>query len=183
VVVDTSPGRSLSPPFPEPDPVTQVYYGEKNREPEAAVVDRMKADDATEAVGLFRPATGLGLIVLLLLALYSVKAWRRLAPRWAALAALDRVGYRAALDLLAEVGLVRRFGETRAEFAERVSGLVPEFIALTESHDRRTLTGEVTLDRAGCLDLIGRVSARLAAGFPRLRLLGLVDPVSWKRAR
>jgi hypothetical protein len=181
VVVDASPARAITPPDPEPDPVTQGHYGEKNREPEAAVVDRMK-DEEHRASRPALPSPAMGLLAgsLLVLALYGAKIWRRLAPLWASERALDRVGYRAVLDRLAEVGLRRRFGETRGEFAERVRALVPELTSATAAHERRVQTGERRLERVAWVKLNERIAVRLAATFSRgRRLRGLADPLTW----
>jgi transglutaminase-like putative cysteine protease len=181
VVVDTSPGRSITPPDVEPDSVTQTYYGEKNREPEAAVVDRMKDEQRAEAGWVLLPARACGsLLLLLVLAPYAVKFWRRLAPHWANEHALDRVAYRAVLDRLAELGLTRQFGETRAEFAERVARVAPEFVVLTAAYERRVLTGEGSLGRDEWVTLGARVGTR----FPRPRhVRAFLDPSGWLRAR
>ncbi|MDR3636245.1 MAG: transglutaminase domain-containing protein [Isosphaeraceae bacterium] len=185
VVADRSPAATITAPDPEPDPVTQGHYGEKNREPEAAVVDRMRDEERRASAWAIRPVPVMGFSVLVPLAvLYAVKLWRRLAPRWASDRALDRVAYRATVDRLAEVGLVRGFGETRAEFAERVATLVPEFVALSAAHERRAITGETRFNRVAWLELAGRVVDRLGDAFPRhTRAIGVLNPVSWLAAR
>ncbi len=187
VVVDVSPERKVTRPDPEPDPATQSRFGEKNREPEEKVIDKMRDDEKSTnqrawaaAVG---SAAGISLLVPLLAAL-AIKAWRRLAPRWVPASRIDRVGYRAVLDRLAEVGLTRGFGETRDEFANRVARIVPEFVEATAAFDRRILTGEGGLARAAWLELDSRLSNHLAETFTaRRRLLGLADPLAWRRSR
>lgn len=187
VVVDASPGRRVTPPDPEPDPAAQSRFGEKNREPEADLIgqlkDEQRAEDWRAVAVAARAASGFSIVLPLLVAL-AIKVWRRLAPRWASAEAIDRAGYRAVLDRLAEVGLTRGFGETRDEFAARISRIVPEFVEATRAFDRRTLTGEGGLDREAWLDLGSRISAHLAEVFPaRRRYLGLVNPLAWRWAR
>ncbi len=63
-----------------------------------------------------------------------VKAWRRNLPRFIGPHRLPRVGYRAALDMLSELGLARHEGETREAFARRLETAVPTFGRLTDWH-------------------------------------------------
>ncbi len=69
-----------------------------------------------------------------LLVLYSIKLWRRLAPRFAGRRRMTRVGYRLALDWLSENGLQRALGEPREQFARRVASALPSFERLTRLH-------------------------------------------------
>jgi hypothetical protein len=109
--------------------------------------------------------------VLALIALYLAKLWRRLAPRLAGPRSLPRVAYRAELDRLAEVGMVRRRGESREAFAERVQRDFPSFTALTRLHvgarfgsrrvegapALRALASDVQVERARAFNLWRRV--------------------------
>jgi transglutaminase-like putative cysteine protease len=187
VVVDASPGRSITKPDPEPDPATQSRFAEKNREPEAKVVDQMQDEESAAKRRAWAPTVEAMAVLpplLLVLAAVAIKAWRRLAPRWVSGRSLDRVGYRAILDRLTEVGLSRQFGETRGEFAIRVAKIVPGFVTATEAFDRRALTGEGGLDRSAWIELDMNISALIATAFPvRRRLLGLANPLAWRRAR
>jgi transglutaminase-like putative cysteine protease len=127
---------------------------------------------------------GLGGVLGLLACLYLTKGWRRLAPRLAAEGRLHRACYRSVLDRLAELRLVRRRGETREEFAARLSGAVPELVPLTAAHVREAVTGTPTLARRDWLELMSRASSRIAGTAPWYRrLLGALNPVSWLRAR
>lgn len=69
-----------------------------------------------------------------LLLLYGIVLWRLYCPMWAATKHRPRVGYRAALDLLSQLGLRRRYGETREQFAVRVKGRFPAFEKITNMH-------------------------------------------------
>jgi hypothetical protein len=118
--------------------------------------------------------------LLWLLLLYLVKVWRRLAPRFGPAAELYRLCYRATLDRLAEVGLLRETGETREDFAGRVVGRAPEFQDLTLHHLRCALGGTDRMDRHAWLEMERRLRQRLAEVFPGLhRFLGLINPLSW----
>jgi hypothetical protein len=120
------------------------------------------------------------LALFLLLLAYAIKIWRRLAPWIAPSSQLYRLCFRVALDRLAEVGLVRRFGETREEFALRMASLVPELEEFTTGHMRRAVGGLESFGRGGWLDLRSRIDARISSVFSvGRRLLGLLNPVSW----
>jgi hypothetical protein len=119
-----------------------------------------------------------------LLALYGVKVWRRLAPCFAGPTSLYRLCYRAALDRLAEVGLYRQFGETREEFAQRVAGLAPEFVALSDAHVREAVAGLPTFDRHTWMELKARIDAANVGAFSCWRrALGLLNPLTWAWVR
>jgi transglutaminase-like putative cysteine protease len=175
VVVDTSPGRSEEPPPPDVDSVAQNYYGEKNRKKDEPELK----DDTPPAP---KPSLAWTLLFLLapLAAMYATKAWWRMAPRMASQAQLYRVCYRSILDRLAEVGFVRRFGETREEFAQRLARLSPEFVVLTEAHVRRAIGGIDTPTRTYWRDLEGQVTREIARTVPtHRRVLGALNPVTW----
>ena len=95
-----------------------------------------------------------------------------------------RVCYRAVLDRLAGLGFARRFGETREEFAQRLSNWAPEFVDLTEAHLRRAIGGIEPPGRAYWLDLQAAIGHKITVSFPvHRRILGLLDPSTWLRVR
>lgn len=182
VVIDPAPQQSLDEAFTPPDQALQRMLGEMMRQSdqdelfEETLADRF--DLATIALYL------LLLAMVAVLAAYSVKVYRQLVPHMTRGPALHRVGYRAALDQLVEVGLRREYGETREAFARRVAGQVPAFLQLSDRHvawafgsRRRAETGELRL-LANC------VRSELGKVVPVWRrLLGTLDPFSWLRAR
>jgi transglutaminase-like putative cysteine protease len=126
--------------------------------------------------------TGAPLAALVVI-LYSIKIWRRLAPRWVAPQKLSRIVYRAMLDRLAEIGAVRQFGETREQFAQRLASLAPEFAELTRLHLRGAMGVKNSLDRREWLAIQKRVEAELARHASRFRrIVGRLNPVSWMLA-
>jgi hypothetical protein len=127
----------------------------------------------------------LAALVLVLAASAVPGPWRRLAPRLARPRQRWRVTYRAALDRLAEVGLVRAYGETRERFAQRAAPLSPTFTALTRAHLRAVLGGDPSpRDGRSPLELYTEMRRELRARVPlRRRWLGRLDPWAWWRAR
>jgi hypothetical protein len=97
------------------------------------------------------------------------------------------VGYRAALDLLAEAGLVREPGETREAFARRLS--MPALEQMTAMHLRGALGApgsavESGRSRAEWTGLLARLRVEIAGARPWWRRwLGFVDPTSVYRTR
>jgi hypothetical protein len=168
VPLDASPERSKDPAPPPADDAVRNQLREKfsNDNPEYS-----RAREKFDAAGGTDPGddgNGGGswwgwlrqfsrrsalFALLWLLLLYLVKAWRRLAPRFGPAADLYRLCYRATLDRMAEVGLLRATGETREDFAGRLVGQAPEFQDLTLHHLRCALGGGDRMDRQAWLDM------------------------------
>jgi len=182
VVVDPAPQQSLDEPTTPPDQALQRMLGEMMRQSEPG-------ESLREALGgrwdLALIARGLALLALLLvLGAYSVKIYRQVLPQVAPQEALYRVGYRAALDQLAEVGCSRRFGETREDFARRVAARSPTFVRLSDRHLARAFGSRRPANAAELRVLAGRVRGDLGRAVPVWRrALGALDPFSWLRAR
>jgi hypothetical protein len=124
------------------------------------------------------------LCVAMLLVLYAIKAWRRHVPAFARGPALPRVSYRAALDRLAEVGLSRRYGETREAFAARAGAVAPSLGRLTVVHAGAALGSQRPLGPPDTVGLADDVRREVAERVPTWRaILGLLDPLSWVRTR
>jgi hypothetical protein len=111
VVTDVSPQQTLDPPAPPPDPDLQRLLGELARGQTLAPPDA--EDDVADAVAWLReflPTLGWGALatlIALLVSLYLIKLWRRLAPRFASDPQLALVLHRAALDRLSDVAVRR----------------------------------------------------------------------------
>ena len=101
-----------------------------------------------------------------------------MAPKFASPRYLYRVCYRAVLDRLADVGMVRRFGETREELPDASSagpGIAP--LARPTSAVQSAAWKSPTRD---WLVLHAQVATRIATAFPlRRRALGLLHPWNW----
>ena len=133
VVLDIAPERNLDQGVPGADKELQKSLAEmaRNKPP----VTEEPGDDRKSRTIL--PPFWLVLGIMLgvaMVVLYIIKLWRRIVPAFARPRALTRVGYRLALDLLGEVGLIREYGETRESFARRIDNMVPSFSELTRMH-------------------------------------------------
>jgi hypothetical protein len=176
VNMDTFSERSEDPPSPEPSRELQRQLGDLAREDKTPDEIEAGAPFLTWAKLLWLlPVAG-----VVVVSLYTVKVWRRLAPHFAGELSLYRICYRAALDRLAEVGLCRQFGETREEFAQRLARLAPEFVALSEAHVRAAVGGMQSFTRETWLDLKARIDGAIARTFSFWRrLAGAANPVTW----
>ncbi len=186
VPFDGSPDKSEEPPPPRPGPETKNYlqnrFEKKNNERRTADLPKDTNDEAGTLSG-FASNLWHGMLpagFLLVVALYSVKIWRLLAPRFASARQLHRVAFRAALDRLAEVGFVRNFGETREEFADRLATIIPELPGVTADHLRGAMGGDKLASGSPWIELQKTICQRLAGHVSRTRrYLGLANPVSW----
>ncbi|MFV8753853.1 transglutaminase-like domain-containing protein [Nannocystaceae bacterium ST9] len=133
----------------------------------------------------------LSFFALGLVLLYLAKIWRRVIPRFAGRRALPRVGYRAALDMLADAGQIRAFGETREAFARRVARMAPSLPGLTSMHVAAAMgnpqvpIGErPEFDAAFWKKSLASVRGELPLSIPLWRrLLGILDPTTVLRSR
>jgi hypothetical protein len=149
-------------------------------------------------------------ILLCALALgYLTKVWRLLAPSFTPKRRQPRIAYRAALDHLSMVGMVRMRGEPRERFAQRLKALTPSFGALTAVNVGAAMGSEIvqrdmfapdqTFDELATsvrgeelpyrpqapLNLLTRSVGREVRGHvPWWRwLLGALNPISWLWSR
>ena len=138
IILDIAAERNLDPPpKPAADDETKKLAEMAREQPE----DPLENPPGTEPPGGRQSRDRFPVWIVLVavaaalaLGFYAVKAWRRLAPRFASRRTMPRVGYRAALDVLSEAGFSRAFGETREHFARRVAQHVPAIEELTAMH-------------------------------------------------
>jgi hypothetical protein len=191
VVLDITAERNLDEAGQPLDEDLQRMLGEMAREEPANPEDEIRDEPEDAPWELPIPLWMLALIVAgaVLATLYVVKAWRRLAPMFAAGPRLARAAYRAHLDRLAEIGLAREHGETREEFAKRVGEVAPSFAQMTALHVASHLrhpaaTPRDEHDRGRWRDAGRSVRRELRKG-SRLwrRLVGLLHPVSFLDSR
>jgi len=180
VVFDVAPQNVLDPPGDPPDPQLQRLLGEMARgstaledAPQPPRSMRALVDDAWP---WFQWST-LGTLAFLLLLGYLIKSFRFVALR--------RPGgvYRKALDQLASVGMIRKWGESPEAFARRLSreANIASLRPLTRRHLGAAFGAHDGPDvvRAMLRDLKG-VSRELRDATPWwLRFLGALNPYSW----
>ena len=94
---------------------------------------------------------------------------------------MPRVAFRAALDRLAEAGVMRKRAQTREQFCVEQGSAAPSLARLTEIHieaafGRRT----PELPRTEYVELVRAVSREVRASRPAWRVVaGRLDPLSW----
>ena len=184
--LDISPKRSTVPPDEPPDQGLQQMLGDMARKQSGKADDTKKepAKDLQQQLrqGLAAVARMIPwLLLVLLAACYAVKGWRRLAPAWSDTGTAPRLAYRATLDRLADCGRVRRFGQTREDFAEQNKDLCPELLMLTWLHQRQALSGKGDArGREDVLFVAEDATRSMQARVPlKRRVLGWLNPISW----
>ncbi len=143
VIVDIHPQQVLDEPVPPPDEELTIELGEMARQqPDAG---KPTAQDTAPRPNLWAWLWWQlrALVVLAFAGLYLTKLWRRIAPRFASPSRQAHVAMRAALDILVDAGAVRRWGETRMDFAQRISS-VPALAVLTRMHEQARFAGAET---------------------------------------
>lgn len=189
VVLDIAPKKNLDPPGTPPDDDLQIQLAELARgQPPDPTVAQTQQLEANPGSRMFRQAVlSVGLaLALILLALYSVKGWRRLAPRFAGPRHLPRVGYRAALDLLADRGRARTVGETREKFADRVADVAPVFTKITDLHVASVLGSPPVppQSRTEWKQMLGGLRSELRPVLPWWkRMINALNPISFRASR
>jgi hypothetical protein len=189
VVVDVAPERSLDPPPTAADEQLQQLLAELLRGLRPLPPDGSEpAQPIVEVLRNLRRPVLIGLAIAACIALvlgYAIKTWRLLAPAFVRGRAAPRVAYRAALDVLAERGVRREWGESREAFAERVRRELPTLGKLTVRHGAASWGGRVEPGKEGEMRAqireLRRESARVAPWWRRV--LGAIDPYSWVWSR
>jgi transglutaminase-like putative cysteine protease len=185
IVLDISPKHTVSPPPPPPDPEQQKMLGQMVRPlnpPKKEEQPKSGPDfDIRGAILTWL----LRAILAVLILLYLGKLWRRISVRVCRPASVSRVAFRAALDRLAEVSLVRRTAQTREQFCLELAPKVPSLRPLTEIHIEDAFGEKPQVrPRTQYLQLLRNVSKEIWRTRPGWRVaLGFLDPVSWTRVR
>lgn len=188
VVLDITPEKVATPPQQDKaDPELQRMLGEMARQtPASPKEENPPAGDGDVRKAFLETLQAMGrmiapLALVTLFALYLMKLWRRLEPRFCPPSRLPVSAYRATLDRLSDLGWRRGFGASREQFAESVAIRAPEFQELTQLHLRHAFgAGAAPRTRAGYLELTRAVSRKAASGIPWWRrLAGALHPFSW----
>ena len=147
--------------------------GGKAADPEEGAFDLTLAD-----IGR---ALGLTLGGLLLLAFF-IKIIRRLSGRVGAGRRAHVRAFRAALDHLADLGLIRAFGESRERYAARLQSMAPSLVPLTTAHLRLALgrVDNADVEGAGGRALGRQVRDEVGRHTPlHKRILAILNPIGW----
>lgn len=195
IVLDIAAERNLDPPGNAPDEDLQRILGEMARQqPPDPTQTPQEAQRRPQRRVNYGRAIGMGalaLVVAALLVMYAIKLWRRVIPSLAAPRDLPRVGYRKALDLLAEAGLSREEGESREAFAARLAERIPTLGKLTSMHlsarlgdPSRPVEGREEFTRAAWKEGVAGVARELPGTTKRWRrVLGFINPASFLDTR
>ncbi len=186
VVLDVYPERALDPPEQPMDADLQRLLGELARGASPiplSATDLPKLKELARRISLTFGTWLLALCAFVLLLLYLVKLWRRMAPALAPAASLPRVIYRAELDRMGELEVRRGSGESREAFARRVRDRFPAFEPLTNAHLAAAFGGHQP-DPGRLRDQASELRRDIRSGFPLWkRFLGLLTPWSWLRSK
>ena len=191
IVLDIAAKKNLDEPPPPVDSDLQRLLGEMARQMPPDPVATALTGSSTLAFGKEAARFARFAAALTIALLYAIKIWRRVAPFVVRRQRLPVAGYRLALDHLAEIGLSRRFGETREAFARRAAPLAPSFTALTDLHlaaglgdPARDVASREDLSRPRWREGLSLVKREIRAGSKLWRrLLGALDPASFLRSR
>ncbi len=191
IVLDIVAKKNLDDPPSPVDSDLQRLLGEMARQMPPDPVSTGLTGSSTLAFGKEAARFALFAAALALVLLYAIKIWRRVAPFVVRPRRLPVAGYRLALDHLAEIGLSRRFGETREAFARRAAPVAPSFAALTDLHlaaglgdPARDIASREELSRPRWREGLALVKREIRAGSKLWRrLLGALDPASFLRSR
>ena len=193
IVLDIAAERNLDKPGQQADEDLQKLLGEmaRNQPPDPEEPPPKKKEGKKSQFGKEIGIAGLWLLGAALVGLYLFKIYRRIAPVFASARSMPKVGYRAALDKLADSGLTREFGETREGFAERAAALSPSFTKLTSLHVAARLRNPALDPGAreelqkpvwkATLRAVRKEISQRSKGYRRW--LGLVNPVSFMDSR
>ena len=185
VVVDVSVENLMSSPPPPPDPDLQRLLGDMMRDraplPTTGPPPEQVASQWLRKVGTWAGRAALIVALTLLLALYAIKGWRRIAPFLIKGDGGARLAYRAALDQLSEVNIRRQSGESQTSFAMRLQREAPNFAELTASHLAQSYGGQVKPGDLTRLKALRR--ERRALSSMAQRILGGLAPWTWLTSR
>lgn len=171
VTFDIMPERSDEPPASHVDQDLEAALGELARKP--------PPDTLEDSKPLVIPWELIGVVTVSLVALavvlaFFIKVFRRLSR------GSHRLVYRAVLDVLSDLGLMREEGESRERHAARLATKAPSFLALTQAHLRLALGHDDAETRRQVEALARATRAELRRSVPWwLRAGAFFNPVGW----
>lgn len=184
VIVDPAPQQTLVDMSTDPQNDLQQMLGDMLRD-DASFQDFLDTQQTSfiDIQTLLNFLYAFSLTVVL--AGYSVKFYRLWIPAHTAADKQYRISYRAVLDKLSAIGMRRRYGESREQFARRASALTPTISEMTAAHLRRALGHTESPDNPSqWTHLQQRIDQELRTSTAKSRrFVALINPFSWLMTR
>ena len=187
VTLDISPEKHEGGEIEEPDPNLQRLLGELARAKDKKPAAEEKAFHKINLQEVMRFLLWMGWrvfkwsFIFAFFGNYLYKFYRRFEPLWASGKRLPVAALRSGQDQLAEVGVVRGYGEGRLAFARRTG--LEALEGLTHWHLAATLGGKNPNSKE-LLQLREQLHGQIARRYPAWRrLLGFINPLSWWSSR
>ena len=180
VIVDPAPQQTLVDMTTDPQNDLQQLLGDMLRD-DAAFEEFLDSQQTSFINVQLLLNTFYALVVLTLLFGYTVKFYRLWIPTHTSADKQYHVGYRAVLDKLSAVGMYRRYGESREQFARRASAITPSIGRLTAAHLSRALGKTDLLDGTPQWnDMRKHIDQELRTSTATSRrVIALINPFSW----
>lgn len=184
VIVDPAPQQTLVDMTTDPQNDLQQLLGDMLRD-DAAFEEFLDSQQTSFINVQLLLNTFYTLVVLTLLLGYTVKVYRLWIPTHTSADKQYHVGYRAVLDKLSAVGIYRRYGESREQFARRASAMTPSIGMATAAHLSRALGKTDLLDSTSQWDDMRKhIDQELRTSTaPARRVIALINPFSWLMTR
>ena len=181
VIVDPAPQQTLVDMTTDPQNTLQQLLGDMLRND--ASFDDFLQSQQTSSINLQLILNVLyALILATLLSAYLIKFYRIWIPTRAATDKQYRLSYRAMLDQLAAIGLHRKFGESREQFALRVKIIAPSMQKLTDKHLALALGSQKkdSIDAAKWAELRSAIAKEISLNTQTWkRVAAWINPFSW----
>jgi hypothetical protein len=185
VIVDPAPQQTLVDMTTDPQNDLQQLLGDMLRN-DASFEDFLESQQSS-FISLQALLNVLYVSAILILTLaYSIKFYRLWIPSQARTPNQHRASYRAVLDRLSAIGLHRRYGESRENFAVRASQTAPTIKAMTHSHLACALGSDVPghFDRMQWNAFQRAISNEIQYNTVTWKkVLALLNPFSWLLTR
>jgi len=138
VIVDPAPQQTLVDMTTDPQDSLQQLLGDMLRN-ETSFNEFLDSQRESSIPWQALSRTIALLLLAAIISAYLIKLYRHWIPTRAAASEQYLCSYRAVLDHLAGLGIRRHYGESREEFANRVSSMTPTFTRLTQAHLQQAL--------------------------------------------
>lgn len=185
VIIDPAPQQTLVDMTTDPQNDLQQLLGDMLRDDES--FDEFLESQQTSFIQLQTLLNILYAITgLILIIAYLVKAYRLWIPSIATTETCYRLSYRAALDRLSAIGLHRKFGESRENFAKRISVSIPSITPMTQTHlafalgNKTPATNSLVEWKKLNQSVLSEIRSTTATW---RKLIAIFNPFSWLRTK